>query len=373
MLYFVSVRSLCGVTLAVLALAAPAVSQAQSGYTITDLGTLGGPHSVGNGINASGQVTGESDTTGRVAVHAFLAESAGIHDLGTLGGKDSVGHGINDGGQVTGWADTSSPSRFHAARWTGATVEDLNLPGSGESMGWGINSSGQVAGYADPTGGAGAQACSTLDRNYSLNCFPTLGGGSSDAYSINDSGQVTGSAYLSRQYLRSCRALDRNEPPPISVRWEEVVSEGYAINASGQIAGYSLVSGSIYGHAARWTGTTPTDLGTLGGVYSKAFGINTSGQVVGQAYTASGGEDAFYTVGDTMYDLNTLLPAHSGWLLTGAAAINDNGQITGLGVINGQDHAFLLTPNAVPEPSALALFSVGAFVARADLRRRRRK
>jgi probable HAF family extracellular repeat protein len=45
-----------------------------------------------------------------------------------------------------------------------------------------------------------------------------------------------------------------------------------------------------------------------------------------------------------MQDLNNLIPANSGWTLEFAFAINDSGQITGRGSINGQDHAFLLTP-----------------------------
>jgi hypothetical protein len=44
-----------------------------------------------------------------------------------------------------------------------------------------------------------------------------------------------------------------------------------------------------------------------------------------------------------MLDLNDLIPGGSGWDLNSAAAINDNGQITGCGLLNGQQHAFLLT------------------------------
>lgn len=46
-----------------------------------------------------------------------------------------------------------------------------------------------------------------------------------------------------------------------------------------------------------------------------------------------------------MKDLNTLIPADSGWVLSQAQGINKRGQIVGNGVINGQAHAFLLTPN----------------------------
>lgn len=45
-----------------------------------------------------------------------------------------------------------------------------------------------------------------------------------------------------------------------------------------------------------------------------------------------------------MLDLNSLIPAVSGWELQFAGSINDAGQIVGQGRINGQSHAFLLTP-----------------------------
>ena len=45
-----------------------------------------------------------------------------------------------------------------------------------------------------------------------------------------------------------------------------------------------------------------------------------------------------------MLDLNTLIPANSGWFLQYALAINDKGEIVGVGTLNHQFEAFLLTP-----------------------------
>jgi len=44
-----------------------------------------------------------------------------------------------------------------------------------------------------------------------------------------------------------------------------------------------------------------------------------------------------------MVDLNTLIPANSGWVLVTANSINGEGRIVGTGTINGASHAFLLT------------------------------
>lgn len=87
-----------------------------------------------------------------------------------------------------------------------------------------------------------------------------------------------------------------------------------------------------------------TDLGTLGGTYSAALGINDAGQIVGSSMTAVGAQRAFLHSGGVMYDLNSLIPDGSGWLLIAATGINDNGQIVGTGFINSRPSSFLLTP-----------------------------
>src|SRR4051812_10944340 len=68
-------------------------------YTVTEIGTFGGPFSDAHGLNASGRVVGTaavSDT----ASHAFLFDynGAALTDLGTLGGANSSAYDINDAG-----------------------------------------------------------------------------------------------------------------------------------------------------------------------------------------------------------------------------------------------------------------------------------
>jgi probable HAF family extracellular repeat protein len=71
---------------------------------------------------------------------------------------------------------------------------------------------------------------------------------------------------------------------------------------------------------------TVTDLGTLGGSQSYAYGINASGQVVGYSYTASGGPYAFLYGNGTMTNLGTPGTSYS---CSYAYGINDSGQIVG--------------------------------------------
>ena len=66
-------------------------------------------------------------------------------------------------------------------------------------------------------------------------------------------------------------------------------SAAYAINSSGQVVGYAAAIGDPSLHAFRTAANSAInpatdDLGTLGGSFSAAHGINSSGQVVGYAY-----------------------------------------------------------------------------------------
>ncbi len=118
-------------------------------------------------------------------------------------------------------------------------------------------------------------------------------------------------------------------------------SSANAVNSSGLIAGYSL-NGSNRGRAMSYdpATSTTTDLGTLGGDYSEANGVNDAGFIVGGSRITSSLDTHAFVVDPTthvMADLGTL-----GGDESHAYDINNLGQIVGEAqVASGDYHGFL--------------------------------
>jgi probable HAF family extracellular repeat protein len=353
-------------------------------YNVTNLGNLGGA-SYADGINNAGQIVGYSFLANGT-YHAFEYQGGVMTDLSPIiGGTNSAANAINASGQIVGLSysptmtDPIGYSDMTSFIDTGGSVTTIApLPGGYTgSFATAINSSGQVAGeaftYNGPYNGIDPYEAYLYSPGGggTLTDLGNLGVGNSSAAGINDSGQVVGNSYTTDN---SDRAFLYSGSGPMvdlgQIGGPGGTSYAYAINNAGLITGQA--SGGIGGNsdAFLYSGSGPmTDLGNLGGS-SEGWAINNAGVVVGDSYLADGiTDDAFIYSNGTMTDLNSLIPADSGWQLEAAYGINDNGDIVGYGLYDGQTEAFELT--AVPEPASAGLLLVGG--AAALMRRRRRR
>ena len=115
------------------------------------------------------------------------------------------------------------------------------------------------------------------------------------------------------------------------------------VNDAGQVVGRSATAGNAASHAFSWTeGGGMIDLGKLGGDDSEAVAVSDSGQVVGRSSTAvNGSTHAFsWTAAGGMVDLGTL-----GGNSSEAVAVNGAGLVVGWSYTAGDRdrHAFSWT------------------------------
>jgi len=338
--------------------------QAQNHYAVTDLGTLSGASTIARKINAWGHAAATSGERDGGGAHAALWRNS-AYSLVSLSALDDSDHSeatsINNRGEMAGLSNTKT--NMHAVLWSiSGAIKDLGaLPGDTSSRAFAINDRGKVVGLSSGPRGERAFLW-TPDHMVVLEVPP--GTKSSEAHGINNRDQVVGhfrgpagthaflwtpdSAFQDLGVLPGCQT-----------------SKAIGINDSGEVVGSS--SGPFDTRSFIWT---PREgMQAISDVpseeFSEALDINTHSEVVGSYEGSLGNRAYLWTRKNGFADLNTLIPAGSGLLLTMAVSINDRGQILALGMAHpdvsperrmdedeGDDlhsvdvHSFLLTPKA---------------------------
>jgi probable HAF family extracellular repeat protein len=349
------------------------------GYTVTNLGTLGGTSSVANGINNKGWITGSANLAGDQTVHAFLwTKHKGMTDLGTLGGPNSnVPWPVKDNrGLIAGVSDTSNTDPLNenfcgsgngliclGFVWQNGTMTALPTLGGNNGAAAAANNRGQVVGFAET---------STQDPNCAppqvliwhaviwgpkpgqIQELPPLSGDViAGAIAINDKGQAVGGSGPCAPVHPGTHALlwQNGVPMDLGNLGGPLFNIATGINERGDVIGISDLAGDVYEDAFLWTKDKGMqDLGTLpGDVVSVADGINNKGQVVGDSCDASGNCRAFLWQDGVMTDLNTLVCPGTSLYLTNnlGADINDRGEIVGQAYdpSTGDTPAYLAVPS----------------------------
>ena len=295
----------------------PASARVVRGWTLVDLGTLGGPGSYGAAVSNSGLVVGCSDVDAGVA-HAFLYRNGVMHDLGAASDStpgNSCALAVNNDGVAAGRSATGE-----LVTWHDSTITHLGVHGN---IG-GINDAGVVV-------GAYGQGASTHAFMYANGNITPLGSDASTATGINAVGEIVGTSNGRAFVYKDGALLDLGTLGGNR-------SEAKGVNDHGAVVGLSTDAHSqprsfLYDHAMQAL-SAPS--------YSGAVGINNHGKIVGSGEGIHG----FLIDGETLVRLDTLPPvASKGWRHLEPTGINDRGWIVGTGTDpDGNLRAFLLIP-----------------------------
>jgi probable HAF family extracellular repeat protein len=353
--------------------------QRQKGV-LTDLGVLpGGDASDAKWISDTGLIAGESRNglldplvPGFPEVRAVLWKDGEAIDLGTLGGNESSASSVNNRGQVVGFATNTIPealpfsflgAQIRAFLWQDGAMRDLGTLGSGnDSFAEFVNERGQVAGWSftngdtNPTTGLPTFEPFLWEQG-TMHDLGQLGGTIGYPYGLNNRGQVIGASNLPGDpgCLQPPNFFCQTHP----FLWDRGVLKdlgtfggnfGFAlgINDSGKVVGWASNENDQAQFAFLWKDGVMTNLGTLNGDdCSAAFNINSAGQIVGESFPCAGGPGhGFIWQNGFMTDLNALLPPGTSLTPEGdGASINERGEIAEMGLLPGGDiHGFLLVP-----------------------------
>jgi uncharacterized membrane protein len=361
-------------------------------YNVVDLGYLPSSNSnlnpsgsSGVGINNAGQATGTSGIgvgANNFVTHSFYWNGSTLTDLDSPSSNTSlIASAINTGGTITGTTESG-----RAFKWTssgGLTV--LGLP-SGmvngtlavDASGFGINAAGDIVGQATDESGEEVQAAVFESGGSSQILTPEGTQFFSSANAINSSRTIVGKSFGDGTQEATMWTYNSGTDS-----WTaQIIGLTGTLDGTTGIANAINTAGDIVGQSARTPGqgigafiwhpgdTALTDLDPTDAFgNASALAINSSNFVVGNL----GSHGAFiWDATDGMQNLQDLISAGN-FTLTGAAGINDSGDIiaTATDSADGLMHAVILTPIPEPATAAVALAGFGCLLIRTRKNTRR--
>ena len=322
--------------------AAFSLAQAQTTYSLTPLGSLGGGETTVNAINNVGDIVGCSvrDINGTSVARAFVYRNGQMMDIGALTPDgSSCATDINDSGVVTGNSAVAT-GETRAFVYQNGTITSLGNLGTA-TFAEAINNNGQIAGWANGLNGDYIGAFRYDARTQQVVNIPTIGSDITKATSINASGAVVGFAVNAE--FRGTTVLFSNGTSTDLGNVVGFPNSVAGINDLGQVVGSNSNGGYLY--VAGAVTTLPSLSGNSGGPSA----INNLSQIVGSSWTATGNH-AYVITNGQIVDLNNAIVASSPdkafVTLEGASDINDGGWIlaSGLDIRTHRRGSYLLRP-----------------------------
>jgi len=329
-------------------------------YIVIDLGP-----GVANAISESGRIVGTTIFGGEIhAAYWDNSRSAAI-DLGTLPGfTQSFAADINPRREIVGAAGIFPMLR--PLFWTSSQSAPVELPGVPVGLfgvAFHINPVGQIVGWFLSEDIFSVQRAvfwpnSNAAPSYLAELSNELP--HSIAAAINASGNVLGDG-CDADFVECHAAFwASSTSTPVALAspggqfiYTDILltgGVGTPMNNAGRMVGYAHNADFSETRAVFWArSTSPAVILSTTGEFINggAEAISDRGQIVGNAYNSDFSDlHAFIWPSSTSQgiDLNTVIPSDSGWELQHASDVNNRGEITGFGVLNGARHAFVLIP-----------------------------
>ncbi len=239
-------------------------------------------------INSHGDAVGTASTTDSSRRFGFALRQGKVV---LLPGSQSRANSINEAGSIVGQAILPEGKTARPVLWKSGSAIDLNICCAGSARS--INGESLIIG--DTYDQAGRYHAFLWDAPHGARLLAVPGEEFSSALAVNNRGDVVVKATPGGLFLYSRGRLEAIDIPKGTPR--ALNSDGVAVGSFG-----------------------PGPEAQRAFVWDKAHG---------------------------MRDLNTLIPANSGWTLEVASSINDRGEIVGWGDHDGIENAgFLLRPTA---------------------------
>ncbi len=350
-------------------------------YSISATISYGGTAYIPAGAISNSGVLVQSGTN--PTQYAILNQEGNLQPITTDPGVAFLPQVINNAGTALGFLQSINGSYSgQPAVWQNGNLSVLSpLQSDSIAQAWGINDSNKVVGQS-------VTASVTLSRAVvwqngtaeDLSSLLPSGAASSSATAINNAGQIVVNTFdmlthtNGQSYLLNDTQLVAIDPPGASAN-----VFGTAINDQAQVAGVTW-SNSESTQAFLWSKgkmIIAAPLFSDGTSDNQPVAINSSGIIIGNTITSYGISAPFVWDGiSELQNLNDLIPSGSGWNLQSVDAINDQGDIVGIGVYEGIESEFILTPDeatgttvvGTPEPTTLCLLAAEAMLL--PLRRR---
>ncbi|MBV9062738.1 MAG: hypothetical protein JOY77_07390 [Alphaproteobacteria bacterium] len=342
---------------------------------LSDLGALPGTtisyaasvsaNDLAAGISTNGVV---DPLTNLIEGRAVFWGRDGLRNLGTLGGRESYSFAVNSRGDVVGAASNSMPNSYsyfgwgaqtRAFRWAHGEMKDLGTLGGSNAIALYVNESGQIAGLSDTSTMVNPKT--GIPPMHPFLWEPRLNHGTGR---MIDAGTIGGTIVNSigginerGEFIGQMSLADEQKFHAFKWNGSRLVdlgtfggpnSNAFAVNGAGSIAGEADSPSGCSGPAQRgvlWRHGAKIDLGVIRGTAeSVGNGINAGDQIVGYSFTCDrSSATAFLSEKGHLYDLNSLIAPTSLYVYY-ALEINDRGEISGDGILNGENHAVVLVP-----------------------------